>query len=74
MTPQDLYVTIDVPGKNTRICDVCGKPAWCAAYDIQEIPSDDMYKRFKTRGKVKLGCEDHQVVSHTYDVDGKLIR
>lgn len=74
MTPKDIYVTVDLPNNVRFVCDECGKPAWCAALDITQLPTNDGWARYKVYGKPKYGCEEHKVVSHTYDVDGNLIR
>jgi hypothetical protein len=73
MTPQDLYVTVSTI-EEIPACGVCGKPSLYGACDIKEIPTNDGYRHFEIFGNPKYGCEDHKVVSHTYDIEGNLIR
>jgi hypothetical protein len=73
MTPQDLYVTIST-SEEIPVCDVCGKPSVYGACDIKEIPTNDGYRHFNIFGVVKHGCEEHKVFSHTYDLEGNLIK
>jgi hypothetical protein len=49
-------------------CDTCGKPATNGAQNIIEVFSDQPFRKFRTLGKIKFGCDDHRVGSHTFHV------